>query len=348
MVQRFASFMMLAWVSMALVPSAWAQKPKEPKWTHAFDLAVRPYGKSEFDDKTPKYGVEVFKDTNTGYGIYISQAGSLAAAPGFDAIAGAIKDSKGPEWAAGLDLPCRQAGKAEFDKSTKVWSMEVFRDPNTGNWIYITETARLAVTPGKRGVRIVPGSLKAPKWVHSVDLRCRKGGQREWKDTPKYGIEVYRDGNTGNLVYICETGSVAVIPEADDVTPPAEGKAPEWLHGLDLAVRRHEEADFTHKTRKFGVEIFRDENNGNLICITETGSIAVAGGKKGLTAPTPNVKEPQWTHGLNLSCRPFGTKIFDAKTPMFGSEIFRDGNTGLTLYITEEGVISAVPSKASP
>src|SRR5213594_3627777 len=104
------------------VPSASAQQPKQPKWTHAFDLAVRKFGEAEFTAQTQKFGVEVFKDINTGYGVYISQVGSLCAAPGFENITGAIKASKGPEWAAGLDLPSRKAGEAEFTKDTKVWS----------------------------------------------------------------------------------------------------------------------------------------------------------------------------------------------------------------------------------
>jgi hypothetical protein len=52
-------------------------------------------------------------------------------------------------------------------------------------------------------------------------------------------------------------------------------KEPKWLHGLALRARKGDEADFTQKTRKFGVEVFRDENTNNLVYISETGSIAV-------------------------------------------------------------------------
>src|SRR5262249_10480169 len=58
-----------------------------------------------------------------------------------------------------------------------------------------------------------------------------------------------------------------------------ETKGPKWLHGLDLRVRKGGEADFTKETKKIGVEVFRDENNNNLVYITETGSIAVAPAK---------------------------------------------------------------------
>lgn len=57
---------------------------------------------------------------------------------------------------------------------------------------------------------------KAPKWMHGLDLRVRKGGVKDFTDdpakTPKYGVEVFRDENNGNLVYISETGSIAVVP----------------------------------------------------------------------------------------------------------------------------------------
>ena len=54
-----------------------------------------------------------------------------------------------------------------------------------------------------------------------------------------------------------------------------EAKKPEWQHGLMLRARKGEEADFTKDTKKYGVEVFVDANNGNLIYISETGSIAV-------------------------------------------------------------------------
>jgi hypothetical protein len=56
---------------------------------------------------------------------------------------------------------------------------------------------------------------KSPKWMHGLDLRVRKAGHANFddsKETLKYGIEVFRDDNNGNLIYISETGSIAVVP----------------------------------------------------------------------------------------------------------------------------------------
>jgi hypothetical protein len=56
---------------------------------------------------------------------------------------------------------------------------------------------------------------------------------------------------------------------------PAAGKGPKWSHGLMLRVRKADQPDFDKNTPKIGVEVFTDENNGNLIYITDTGSISV-------------------------------------------------------------------------
>ena len=54
-----------------------------------------------------------------------------------------------------------------------------------------------------------------------------------------------------------------------------DAKGPKWTHGLMLRVRKADQPDFDKNTPKVGVEVFMDENNGNLIYITDTGSISV-------------------------------------------------------------------------
>ena len=51
-------------------------------------------------------------------------------------------------------------------------------------------------------------------------------------------------------------------------------KAPTWLHGMNVRSRKASELDFNKDTKKFGIEVFKDEENGNLIYVSETGSIA--------------------------------------------------------------------------
>jgi hypothetical protein len=67
------------------------------------------------------------------------------------------------------------------------------------------------------------------------------------------------------------------LPNAQAQEPKA--KNPTWLHGMNLMSRKSNEDNFGKDTRKYGIEVFKDENNGNLIYISETGSIAVVPGK---------------------------------------------------------------------
>jgi hypothetical protein len=70
-----------------------------------------------------------------------------------------------------------------------------------------------AVAVSLPNVRAQGGAAKAPEWKHGMELRVRKAGEPDFnKDTKKYGIEVFKDENNGNLVYISETGSIAVVP----------------------------------------------------------------------------------------------------------------------------------------
>ena len=318
-----------------------AQKPKEPLWSHAFDLAYRKLGESEFKDDQ-KFGVEVFKDNNTNLGVYISQAGSLGLATGFEKVSAPLTSSRGATWISGLDMPCRKYGVSDFDKAT-VHCMETFHDANTGAWVYITDKAILGVSASAK-VFSPPSALKGPQRMHSMDLRCRTGGNKEWKDALKFGVEVYKDVNTGNLVYICsESGAIAIVADAGTIAD--KNASPDWLHGLDLKCRKHNEPDFTATTRKLGIEVFRDGNTGNYIYLSETGAIAVAGGGKDAKAPSVNVKEPAWSHGLNLKCRKTGEKSFTDKTQVFGCEVFRDDNTGVFVYIAETGSIAVAKAK---
>lgn len=53
---------------------------------------------------------------------------------------------------------------------------------------------------------------KSPVWKFGLDLKARQGGNDDFDKARKYGIEVFLDENTNNLVYISETGSIAVVP----------------------------------------------------------------------------------------------------------------------------------------
>jgi hypothetical protein len=327
-------------VVVPLLSVSWIEAqapPKKMELTHAFDLAARKYGEADITPTTQRFGVEAVRDLNTGKGMYVTEKGTFALCPGFESLkAGGA--AKGAAWITGLDLPARKPGEKEFTKTTKVHSLEIFRDPNTDAFVYITEAGNIAACDaGKRGTF----GNKTPEFNHSIDLR--NGGPKEWNAASKIGIEVYKDANTGNLVYVTDGGYVAVIPEAGEAKDKL--KAPSWLYHLDFYVRKFDEPKFTKDTKRLGVEVFRDETNGSLIYACESGAIAVAPGGEKIAAPTPNVKDPTWTHGWNVKARKYQEKDFTERTNEFGGEVFIDENAGMLVAVCETGAISVLPAK---
>jgi hypothetical protein len=70
-----------------------------------------------------------------------------------------------------------------------------------------------------------------------------------------------------------------VAPQLPFARAQDKPKGPKWVHGLTVGCRKSNEEDFTKDTTKFGIEVFRDENNNNLIYVSQTGSISVVPGK---------------------------------------------------------------------
>ena len=194
-----------------------AQKPKDLQWTHAFDLSCRPYGKAEFEKDTPKFGVEAFRDNNNGLGLYISQTGSIAVGHGFQDLKLPLT-SKGPDWLTGLDLPAqgRRQGVQEGNESPQ------HGDLPRSQYGQLDLHHREGEPGLDRRQRPPRPAQQGPKWVHSVDLPSARAAIRNGKNATKYGIEVYRDRNTGNLVYITEPARSPSSPKPKKPTRPKQ------------------------------------------------------------------------------------------------------------------------------
>src|SRR5439155_10699420 len=167
------------------------------------ELRVRKGTEGDFTDTTRKYGLEVFKDEAGGTLIYISETGAVAVAPA-GAIAGG-GETKKPDWMFGLNLKVRKAGERDFSDATRKWGIEVFKDEKAGNLIYIGENDDLAVLPAGNFTR--PAQTKNPSWLHAQEVRVRPSGVKDFEKARKWGIEVFRDENTGNVHFITEAGS---------------------------------------------------------------------------------------------------------------------------------------------
>lgn len=312
-----------------------ADKGAAPKFVYGHDLRVRKGGVPNFDKDTPRIGVEVFHDEATNAFIGISEGGHLAVVP-----AGAVGAEKTCKWLTAHDLSTRKAGEAEFTMATKKYGVELFRDLGSNKLLYVCESSSLAFAPIPTGLV----SDKGPKWHHALEPKVRGPEQTSFDAAKKFGLEVFKDENTGTpgtLIYITETGGIATA--AAPATPPDAKKIapPKTAYGLVLRVRGAAEADFTEKTKRVGIEVFEDPNaNNGLFYISETGSIA--------TAPNPGnladakVKGVTWKGAMALKARKGGETSFD-NAKKYGIEVFQDNRTGNLIFISETGSIAVLP-----
>jgi hypothetical protein len=242
-------------------------KDKAPEFKHGMELQVRKAGEKEFTKSTKTFSIEVFYDPVNSALIYITEIGTLSVVP-VSAAPGESKDST-PSWQYAMELQARKAGEADFTKDTAKFGVEVFKDENNGNLIYICDTGSIAVVPGAK----VEKAGEFP-WKYAMELRVRKAGQPDFNDkTPKYGVEVFRDDRTGNGIYVSQFGSISII---GDMTKDAvKEKAPIWMHGMELKARKAGEAEFSNTTKRFSLEVFKDDSNGALVYATELGGVPV-------------------------------------------------------------------------
>lgn len=314
--------------------SAWAQESKPPDWKHGLEFQVRKAAEKEFTDKTKAYGCEAYADLNNNALFYLTETGAIAVVAGGNFTPGA--KVLPPRLLGGTDLKIRKVGEPESGADAKRFGMEIFRDENAGTLVYITEIGSLAGQKGDASA----GPRKGLKSVHGLELRVRKAGEKDFTEkTQRLAVEVFVDENTNNLIYLSEAGYVALAPPAA-AGAGGEAKGPKWSHGLELPVRKAGEADFTPQTARRSVEVFRDENTGHLIYISETGSLAVVPGAG--FAGVQETKPPKRLYAMECRVRKAGEAKF-AMAKKWGIEVYRDENTGHTVYITESGALAVLP-----
>jgi hypothetical protein len=315
-----------------------AQDTKGISWEYGLSFQVRKAGQNAFTEAAAKYGAEVFVDKDMNQLVYIAETASIGTGPSAKLQKG--QEVKSPLLFYALEVKVRPAGEGSFEKAKK-FSSEVFKDPNSDNLVYISETGSLAVTSGT-GVS-APDKVKNPDWFHGLEMKVRKAGEKEFGEgTKKVSLEVYKDENTNHLFYITDAGAIAVIP-ATGATKPAEVKTPVWYHAFEVKVRKADEKMFTKDTKTYGVEVYKDENAGTLIYVSETGAIAVVP-LGGLAKPSSS-KEPKWLYGRAFRVRKADEKDFNDKTQSFGAEVYKDESSGNLVYISETGALVVTPGK---
>jgi hypothetical protein len=251
---------------IAVSPAKDLGAKKEVDWKTGFDLAVRKAGESGFTQKTAKFGVEVFDDHASDRLLYLGQSGAVTFAP-----RPTQATAKGPKFHHGLEPKVRAPDQEEFTDA-KRFGVEVYADLAHDRLLYVTEAGGLAAAPA--APPLAEGAkVKDPVPQYGLVLRVRKADEKDFgPKTKKYGVEVFEDPNANVLFYLSETGSIAVVPK------PAKfedgGKGVLWKGAMNLKARKAGEKEFD-KAQRFGIEAFQDNRTGNLVFITDTGSIAV-------------------------------------------------------------------------
>lgn len=234
----------------------------------AYDMAVRKAGEPDITQKTKKWGVELYRLPGVNRLVYASEAGAI----GFAAVPPGLTQDKGWKRSHGIDLRVREPEVEKFD-TAKRFGLEVYYDQNTKGLLYVTETGAVAAIPGaalEDGKKTLP-----PRALYGLVLPVRKAGEKELTDkSPRISVEVFEDPNTGVLLYISESGYIAAAPNKKPVETPGTKPTRVPNAGVDLKARKAGDDNF-EKATAFGVEVYTDNRTGNIVFISETGSIAV-------------------------------------------------------------------------
>jgi hypothetical protein len=323
----------LAVLAGGITPRASAQdktKVNPPKHLYGHDLRVRKGGEKDFGPETPRIGVELFRDDNTRAIIAISETGAIAVA---QAPTGEVGADRKCEWKTAHDLAVRKAGEAEFTKNTRKWGVELFQDRATNRLLYVCESGSIMLAPVPAGLITTGG----PKWHHALEPKVRAPDQAGFDNAKKIGMEIFKDENTGGLIYITEIGAIAPATTKLPQPDPKKIAPPKAVYGLDLRVRGADEPDFTDKTKRMGVEVFEDPNTEVLFYLTENGYVATAP----LGKAVPGASGVTWKGAMALRARKGGEKQFE-KARKYGIEVFEDNRTGNLIFLSETGAISVL------
>ncbi|MBM3978990.1 MAG: hypothetical protein FJ304_01650 [Planctomycetes bacterium] len=235
----------------------------------------------------------------------------------------------------GLEVELRKEGRP------RTVEIGVYRDTATQVAYYATPDRKAVATAGDLALDARNEPVRA-KWVRRFELPVRDFDAKEFAaDTPKVLVEVFSDTAGGELVYVSESGALAV---ADEPAVAAKVAAPRWLYRLPLKVRPAGENDFTRDTMKINVEVYLHEPTGHLLYVGHSGALAVVPTKK--TFADLKAKPPRWTHALELKARDPKRREFDPTTKKIGVEIYADDNAGVLLYATDAGTLAAVTGAA--
>jgi hypothetical protein len=237
-------------------------KSAQAPWRHGLTVRVRRAGEPDETEDTARHRVEVYRDTAAGNLVYVADFGGVAVVPFHLETGTSTGSTTAVKWQQVLELEARKAG--ERDLSLKC-GMEIYEDLKNNNLLFIS-TDRGCLAALKPGDVNLPGKRE---FCYALEVPVRKVGAAQ--ATRTLGVEVYRDSASNSLIYLTEEGKFAVTrprPGAPVGRPANPRPVATLLRGLDLQTAGT-------KPRKVVVEIVRDENGGQMLCVTQDGAIAI-------------------------------------------------------------------------
>jgi hypothetical protein len=311
----------------AAAPSETEARPEK---LFRLELRARKPTEEEFTRDNRNLVVQVCLDREAGRLFYSADEGkALAVAPaGKDP---AKHTDKAARSLYRLLLPVRGWDDKTFGPDTPKVAVEVYRDENNGNLVYISDAGALAVVAGVKAAADKPA--REPKWLDRLPLRVRQRGDDFAFSTLRCNVEVYRDENSGCVVYVADNGSLAVVA-LDKDGAGKETREPVWSHALALKARAPGEKEFTEKTAEVSLEVYRDEPRAAWVYVTDALRLAVTPGDKAVDQA--KVQPALWKQ----AARPG-----DAEGGKWSAEVYDDPNTGDRLFVTASGALAAVAGR---
>jgi hypothetical protein len=278
---------------------------------------------------SPSFAVHVFHDRKPSWLLYVVAEGkALAVVPATKDAAGDA--DKAPQRLHRLLLPVRGWDDKSFGENTPKVSVEVYRDENNGNLVYLSHTGFIAVVAGVKADADKPS--KEPKWLDRLRMKVRPSGENDFtREYLKCNVEVYRDENTSCVVYVADNGALAVVAQAKAGESKETGE-PKWDYAIASRVRAYGEEEFAPKTAQWSAEVYLDEDRGVRVYANDKRQLAATAGGK---AKDPNkIQAVQWEKRV----QPKEAK--DGGT--WSAELFSNPNTGDRLYVTANGALAVI------
>ena len=125
----------------------------------------------------------------------------------------------------------------------------------------------IAVLPGAKKLAAPTRQPRDAEFLHSLTLQLPRTGKTCM-------VDAFLDKNAGNLMYVSETGGLAVVPCKKDLPAPSR-RSPRATatYSFDLKVRKASALDW-EQVASHEAAVFRDTVTGCLIYLSETGAVA--------------------------------------------------------------------------